>query len=299
MKNMIFAPVAVCLVAWSYAPALAIADASPPKGQLQLSLLHNTVTLGEPIVLKYRITDFGNGQLDAYMGKGKRGWLSMSLADASGATVQSIPDPIQAKGGIYEDGISVKSGSFSEGYVVVSQKFQPTHPGRYRLRLSSHLNYSWDDTPGENVTNDEKFILPFTVATRDQQKLLAVAESLRQTVLHNNTDGDKLATEELFSMHDPVCLPVWRELALDPALDPWRALYAARQLADVGSISANDILAEMQTVAPERWSLTGASPQDELERMQRNSSTGAKRHISGLLEDAGASPGHPPIGSAN
>lgn len=299
MKHTIFASATICAVIWSCAPRPAFANA-PQPGVLQASLANSTISLGEPLMLKYQITNLEDRRVDVYMGRDKRDWLSMSLVDASGHLVQAIPDAVPVKGGLHTDGIVVDASGYDGDYVVISQKFQIPHPGQYRLTLASHLTYTWDDAHEEKSTDDQQFSLPVTVTARDPKRLRTIAEGLRHSVLQDkDVARHQLATQALFSMRDAECLPVWRELATDPSLDPWRALDVVRQLADNGSVKASDILAEMQMIAPERWSQTGSSPLDALERMQRNAAPDVKQHIAQVLADAGVSLNHAPLGSAN
>ena len=287
-----------CMASCSFTSQPAAADAPRPP-QLQFTLVQPTTGLGEPLIIKYQFTNLEQRRVNIFMGKDEDPWLNMKMSDATGHPVPDIPDPKPTKGGIYTSGTAVDADGQTKGYIVVSRKFQPTMPGQYRLSLLTHLVDSWDDTPGENTTDDQSFSLLITVTARNPQKLLAVAEGLRQTVIHNNVGGDKLATKELFSMRDPVCLPVWRELALDPTLDPWRATDVMDALAKVGSTSAADLLVEMQSVAPERWTQTGYPPLDALESMKYDAAPNLKKHINQLLVDHGFETDQPIRGSAN
>jgi|GEM_PF-2096661 len=130
--------------------------------------------------------------------------------------------------------------------------------------------------------------------------LHTVAESLRQTILHDPKVANyQFATKALFSMRSPDVLPVWRELATDPSFDAWKSMDVARELAQVSSISAADLLEKMQDIAPERWSQTGCSPLEALEKMKQNASPNIAQHVNQLLTRRGFDPDHPPVGSAN
>ena len=91
-------------------------------------------------------------------------------------------------------------------------------------------------------------------------------------------------------MRDPDCLPVWRELATDPKLDAFRATEVINELEKVNSISACDVLAEMQPIAPERWSQTGTAPLNVLASMWLTSTPEFKQHINQLMVKAGQPP---------
>lgn len=287
MKHPLLALAAIWVLVWSYIPKPALADA-PQPGILSITLIENTVSLGEPLVLKYQIINVENKPINIYMGKRDQGWLRMSLNDASDHPAQELPNSTSRRASIYTEGATLDATSNHVGYVVVSQKFQPPHIGQYRLNLSTHLTYSWKDGTSERYTEDQSFVLPVTVTARDPQRLHTVAEGLSQTVLHaRDISQYQKAAEALFSMRDPDCLPVWRELATDPSLDPWRAMDVVRQLENVGSIAAVDVLAEMEPIAPERWARTGNSPVSTLQSMWSAASPEVKQHINERLQAAG------------
>ncbi len=299
MKHPTLALLALCITSCTFASHTASAEAPRPT-LLEFTLAERNIGLGEPIVVKYKFTSLENRRMNIYMGKMEDAWLTMKLSDASGRLVQSLPNAKPPRGGIFTDGTAVEPDGQKEGYIVVSRRFQPTAPGQYRLSLSTHLTYTRDDDSGENSVDNQNFSLPITITNKDINHLHAVAESLRQTVLHDPKVANyQFATKALFSMHDPDVLPVWRELAADPSLDPWKALDVARALVQVGSANAADLLAQMQGVAPERWSQTGYSPLDALESMRQGTNPELDQHINQILTSKGIELKHIPVGSAN
>jgi len=290
MKHQFLTLLTICIAAWNYIPRPASADA-PQPGSLQFAFTSNTVSLGEPLVLKYRITNSESRGVKVYMGKDERGWLSMSLKDASGHPMQAIPDPEAIRSGIHSSGVTLDQNGYHVGYVVVSQKFQPTQIGQYRLNLTSHLTYLWADGSDERYTEDQNYSLPVTVTARDPQRLHTVAEGLRWAVLNDKDVSQyRSAIKALLSMRGPECLSVWRELATDPNLDAFRAADVIHELANVQSVSASDILAAMQPIAPERWSQMGTAPLDVLQWMWHPATPAVKQHINQLLKEAGVPP---------
>ena len=290
MKNLAFAATMFCVLSASTVPRQALADA-PLPGQMQVFFANNSVTLGEPLLLKYRITNVESHPITAYMGREERSWTTMTLVDASGQLVSPVSVPPPVRNGIYTDGIGIGANGVGEGSLVVSRQFQPTHPGVYRLKLSTHLVYSWDDesrvpTADDQIVQDKTFVVPLTILPRDPKKLLAVAQNLRQEAVGDkNAANRQPALQMLFTMRDAVCLPVWRALATDPSLDASRAMEVASYLGDVETTSAADVLAAMQTVKPERWSQVGRSPQDSMQRMQMFAAPEVKQHLAQLLPE--------------
>lgn len=292
MINRLLVPAAICTLMCSFILLPVVAEA-PQPGVFQIALMSNTVSIGEPLILKYKITNTDLRRVAVNVADDQRGWLKMTLCDVSGHSLQALPDPLPVSRHPAA-GIEVDPNSQYTGYVIASQKFQPTHPGSYQLRLSAHLTYSTD---GGQSVSDQTFSFPVTVTTRDSQQLRSTAEGLRQTVLHDQ--HYRPAIKALFAMRDPDCLSVWRELATDPNLDAFRATEVINELTKVNSISASDILAEMQTISSERWARTGLDPLNALEGMRRNANPELRQHINQLLVAAGVDLNHVPYGSVN
>ena len=295
MKHSL-ASLAICITTWGCASAPAIAD-TPQSGTLELTLTQSTVTVGEPLILKYRVSNPENQRIHVAIDNDVSKWLTIRLDDASGHPVkgtQTVSKATPVSRNLAADGVPVGPKGYHEGFLILSPSYQPTQPGRYQLDLSAHLvsTWGWHDmvsNTSENAEAQQDYSLPLTVTARDPERLGTIAERLRQTVLGTrNIDQYRLANKALFSMHDPACLPVWQALATDANLDPWKAVDVMEQLQEVGSVSACDILAAMQPIAPERWSRTGTAPFEVLQRIWRPATPEVKRHINQLLKEAGA-----------
>jgi len=292
MINKLLVTVALCTLLCSFVSLPAVAD-DPQPGVFQIALTSNIISMGEPLILKYKVTNTDPKRVTVNVDDDQRGWLTMTLIDASGHPLQAMPDSPPASRHPAA-GIEIDPNSQYTGYVIASQKFQPTHAGIYRLNLSAHLTYSSDE--GQSVFGQD-FSFLVTVPAKDPQRLHVAAENLRQIVLHGNEY--RWAVKALFSMHDPDCFPVWRELATDPMLTAFRATDVIHELVNIGSLNAGNLLAEMQPVAPERWTRTGLDPLNALENMRRNASPEIKQHINQLLVAAGVDLDHVPYGSVN
>ncbi len=291
MKHL-FALLVICISTWGCASAPVLADA-PQPGTLDIALTKGTVTVGEPLILKYRVFNPENQRVLVSIDNDLPRWLTIRMNDASGHPVRGALTGSEAAPPLRSyviTGVPVGPQGQHEDFLVLSPSFQPTQPGRYHLDLTAHLTYTWGmrNVQAGDSQSEQSYSLPLTVTARDPQRLRAVAEGLRQNVLGtNNRDQYRLANKALFAMRDPACLPVWRKLAADAKLDPWKAVDVMSQLQDVGSISACDILAEMQPIAPERWSQTGTAPFEVLQGMWRPATPEVKQHINQLLAEAG------------
>ena len=136
MKHSFLALLALCITSGNLVkPALA---ENPRPTLLEFTLAKTNIGLGEPIVVKYKFTNLENRRVNIYMGKTESSWLNMKLSDASGHSIQSVPEAKPTRGGIFTDGTAVEPNGQEEGYIVVSSKFQPNAPGQYRLSLSTH-----------------------------------------------------------------------------------------------------------------------------------------------------------------
>ncbi len=301
MKHQLFGAVAICIAASSAPLPSASADA-PQPALLQIAPTSSKISLGEPLILKYKITNPESRRVSVSLDPDERRWLSMKMFDASGHSVPALPAPPPSLRHRPTAGAGLDPNGHQENYVVVSQVFQPTQPGQYRLDLSTHLTYSWEDgdEADERSTDNQHCTFVVTVTAKDPERLHSVAEGFRQTALHEvSASKYQTAIKALFSMHDPECLPVWREIADDPALDPWRATDVMHQLAKASSTTASDILAEMQPIAPERWARTGTSPLDTLAGMRMTANPQVKQHIDQLFTEAGFPAHEGPATSAN
>ncbi len=303
MRQLISAIVTMCAMARLLSPLPAFA-ASPQPGILQMTLASKTVSLGEPIILVYKVTNTENRKIGSNINDNPRRWLSISLIDQFGHSLTATPAaaqmPLHSGLAHSQESVIDANGSSTNsvtGSIVVSRTLQPMYPGQYRIRLSAHQRYYWDEAPGEPIAVDQDFLLPITVTAKDTQRLHAAAEKFRQAVLHDT--NYQLALKALFSMHASDSQSVWQELATDPSLDAFRATEVINELTQVNSISASNILAEMQPVAPERWLRTGLDPLNALEGMRRNAGPTLTQHINQLLVAAGVKLDHVPYGSVN
>lgn len=282
MINKLLAIATICAM---YTLHLLPAVASNPQlGVLQIAPASSSLSLGEPLILKYTVTNTDISTVAVNVSDDPQGWLTMTLTDASGRSLPPVLDSLLVSRHPAA-GVEIDPKSEYTGYIIVSQKFQPTQPGNYRLSLSAHLRYSSEE--GQTRTN-KNYSFPLTITEKDPQRLLATAEGLRQTVLK---DKDyRPAVKALFSMRDPSCLPVWQELATDPDLDAFRAVEVIKELSRISSLPAIDILAKMQPIAPERWLKTGTTPLNVIASLWPGATPAFKQYINQLLTKAGVSP---------
>lgn len=129
MINKLLDTAAICALLCSFVLLPAVAD-NPQPGVFKIALTSNSISMGEPLILNYKVTNTDPKRLAVNVSDNPRGWLTMTLADASGHPLQSVPDALPASR--HPDaGIEISPDSQYTGYVIVSQRFQPTHPGSF------------------------------------------------------------------------------------------------------------------------------------------------------------------------
>ena len=296
MNYQIIALVLASGALWGYIPAQS--QANTPQGDgLQIAPMNSKITLGEPLILKYTVTNSESQTMSANIDEDAPKWLNASIVDAAGHVVRFVADTDAIR---RHGGVSISPHGSYHGYFVIGRKLEPTHSGQYTLNISVHMISSWPDDVNENFVNDQNHSFPITVTAKDPKRLQATAEVLRQNILHDKNVGEvKAAVKALFSLPQPECQSIWRELAVDPSLDAFVATDVINQLAAIQNVTTSDILADMDAVAPERWSRTGTSPSSALLVMRQTANPELKQHINALIAGADAPADNRHLGEVN
>jgi len=273
-----------------------------PELQVQMSLNSNsTFSLGEPIVLKYKILNTSIDRAETYTGTDQKGWITETLSDAQGHVV-----PIEAthlwhqSGGAHMDSVSVSPSASATGYVVFDPWATVQAAGKYKFSVHTRLPYAlgaqaeevardrYEDT-GDVAVGDFTFSL--VVTPRASQSLKRAAEILKRNVqdakLH---DWSSAFVEALFSMPEADVSSVWQELISDPSTSAFVLGLAAEQLARLHSITAADLVAQMRWGAA-RPLKAGETPLGavELDRMFQFGDAELRKHIDSLYAAHGES----------
>lgn len=233
-------------------------QAETPPIRVEVSLANSTLSQGEPIVLRYKFVGTEAEEVHLYMGRDKKEWLSLTLADAQGDNAPAIPDLRIRQGGIRPSGtLGASATSHAVEYVIATRMVCPLHPGDYRLSALARLPYAmksqragvmpnlWEQTYGTVLTREDIFAL--TITPLDPDRLRAVAQQLAATAAQ---DSDRVrgtvALQALFSMPGKYVFSVWQEVTRseDPnLLDRWGVI--SDELARVQSVETANILSEM------------------------------------------------------
>ena len=214
------------------------------------------ITLGEPVLVHYDVTNISGQTMALQMGLRGTDWYTITLRDAQGHGVPAVPirlpespsGAFSTQDGFYHNGVG------TSGYIPVSKIIAIPRSGNYTLTIHVNLAYAltgasesgWSETwtakSGLRVTRDITF--PILVTQADDVRLRAKAEALRKAVNSPATEG-KLCQADmavLFSMPEAQASPVWRELALKPNVSND---LVAGELEDLHSKVGVDLLAEM------------------------------------------------------
>lgn len=261
-------------------------DSSAEPLSIQASLLTPTqITLGEPILVRYKITNNYGQRVAAHLGIYGTDWYTLTMRDAHGAAVPTISDPRpkNPQGSHPSQDGFFHVGQTSTGYIPVTKRLSIQHPGQYALTIHVGLRYAVDDTSVEGasrslaatsgLTQTQDITFPISVASEDPIRLRATADSLRRaTLTEQNGLLARAEVETLFSMPEAQAAASWRSLALKPNTNTGLAV---SELAELRSAIGVDILAEMLNNPALQYS----SISDSINRLYNAGTPALREHI--------------------
>ena len=242
----------------------ASAQAQTPGTDLQPSMTLMTsqsITQGEPIILKYSVTNTSDAMRYIGMKEDCSNWLSLKLTNAAGHTIIGHPvsnpnrmDPDRSfalNANAFSTPGSINEHSTLPGYVVANQWFPTLAPGKYTLAAHVHLFYRVVSTslPEEGEVAEQDSTFPLVVTTADSVRLQSAAQDLEKTVLKVGPGEPimkrNMLIQALFSMPSAQATPSWQDLIADPASTSWMLLEAVDNLTCLRSAAATDVLMGM------------------------------------------------------
>lgn len=253
---------AVCAAITALIGASAQAQAPGADLKTDVSLVTSpTLTQGEPIVLKYGVTNVSGSERYIGMKEDSSNWLSLSLVDAAGHTVIGHPVPTARQKdfdsdfgslmGVFSTPGLITTHSTLEGYVVASQWFPVPAPGKYTLAVHVHLFYRVvpASTPADGEVDEQDFNFPLIVTKADSTRLQSTAQNLEKAVLQvgplEPIAKRNMLIGALFSMPSAQASPSWQALLSDPSSSSWVLSEAVENLVRLKSPAAPDILMGM------------------------------------------------------
>ena len=262
-----------------------------------------TVSLGEPILLKYVVNNTGGQKANVFTEDSKQNSLiTERFTDTAGKTlvpsVNPIP-PYRSPNTLFIfDGPNLEgmnAGTSRSWETVANAYVTFPHPGRYVLRVhvQNPVVFGDDDqAPRHLLSGDHVF--PLTVVQANPTALRATAERLRQSVL-STTDLNARATliKALFSMPEASASTSWQTLVEEPRLDGYALNQIGTALARIHTARAADILMEM-VWEPVQTPLACAEAMSgqHLDAMYDTGDAELKKHIEGLRAKHGLEASH-------
>ena len=223
---------------------------------LNLSLIRDTVVLGEPIILRYDIMVGGDGEgLWVYLGQEQSAWAGLSLVDEARQPAPERPDPRKPQGGLQPTTeVRVAPGQTYRASLVVTQWLTVPHVGRYELHIKARLPYVlgeraegfpprlWHQTTKTVFVQKQSFTI--TVTEPEEDRLRQIAEGLRHDAMTRPDHDQRIAAlRALVAMPERYALASWETLANERGFRDKEDLM--RELAHVMTPAAADLLAQM------------------------------------------------------
>lgn len=264
----------------------------------------STVSLGEPVLLKYVVNNTGAQKASVFTEDGKQNSLiTERFTDAAGKMLVPSVNPIPPRRVI--NGIISSSGliNLTDLEANTSRRWETVagayvtfpSPGRYVLRVHVQDPYvigDDDQGPRQLLTGDYAF--PLNVVEAKPATLRATAERLRSSVL-TTTDVNVRAmlVKALFSMPEDTASASWQALVEEPRLDGSSLSQIGTALARIHTIRATDILAEMiWEPAQPRDVLNQALPGRDLMDVYDTGDAALRTHIEELHKQRGVGMAH-------
>lgn len=274
-------------------PAYADNDSVGPFN-IQASLITPThITLGEPILVRYQIANDSGQRVAAHLGNYGTDWYTLTMRDAQGVAVATIPDPRPAHP---QGAHSTQNGFFHDGqtstdYIPVTKQLSIQHTGQYTLTIHVNLPYAVDDTSVEGASDalatasgliqTQDITIPILVTDADPIRLQATAENLRKASIDGQNGQLALANmDALFSMPEAQAAASWRALAFTPSMFTDAV---ASELAELHSAIGVDILAEMSAIP----GLNCTPISDRLNKLYNAGTPALREHIKAIVRQHG------------
>ena len=218
----------------------------------------STITIGEPLVLRYKITNVSaNLGVACPVAVEKEDWYSLDLKDANGVSVAKSKktETRNLRGFRSENFTTLPQAGSDQDYLVASQLFAIRHAGKYLLTVRVHALCAPVDDTEQNLLSVKQAIKangsPYTatytfavnVSDLSPTRLQSVATSIVQK-LSTETDGKetKYLLNALFSMPEAYCLLEWQAVVNKPGMN---AALIATKLENIGSVQASNLLFQM------------------------------------------------------
>ena len=220
-------------------------EAGPAPLKVEMAAASKTVSVGEPLVVNYNITNNSRQALTVLLGVRKSDWYSLSSpsqADAREFSLNQYTEEVQGFHALPMQRIS--SAGLLSGSLVLKQVGDKLKPGQHSVSLNADIPYTTAN--GEQGELQQSYPLTFTVVAASPSHLQDVARSLQRTVLANKTlEDSRVAISALMALPEAEAMPALSALASDPNLALRSRKELVEQLSVLASPKAVSLLAEM------------------------------------------------------
>jgi len=256
----------------------------------------STICVGEPILLKYVVTNSSElpatvsskrdkyDQEDKYDTLGTESFTEVGdkplVPSASLLVPHHTSDTLKLM-----DGVDLTGNSSRSWEVLANAGITFPHAGSYILRVHVERPYvSGSREQGERFVLSGDYAFPLKVVAANPAYLHSMAEHLRGRILKTpEIEARATLIQALFSMPEASAASSWQALVEEPKLDGTALNEITTSLADLQTIKAVDLLAEIiwNPVQPSA-SLDEAMPSQRLDEMYDASDPTVKKHIDDL-----------------
>lgn len=261
--NFVCAVIIAASVLWAGTKVCrAEASASEPFAAQVTLATNSTISLGEPIVLHYKVSNNSTtDQISFDSGPSQKGWYRLSITSAAGqqmtaALSQPSLDETSPQGLHQASEISLLPGGIIEGDIVATQAFAVTQPGDYVITLRLPVTYfleprgAWypKGRPADQVpmTFTQAYHFALKIVPEDPKRLQATAETLSRELQDVKYVGQsKALLAALSSLPEDAAMPSWQALILDPATPSAVLSNAVELLGGLRSPGAADLLGQV------------------------------------------------------
>ena len=287
------AAVTISLLGVVGVPAFADDSAAGPFSVQASLVTPKQISLGEPILIRYKIANASPQKVLTHLGVYGTEWYTLTMSDSHGIAVSLIPDlrPTNPQGDHSSKSGFFRGGASDVDYIPVTKRLFIRQPGRYILTMHITLPYVMNDalmegTPealavASELTQTQDITFPILVTPTDPKHLRDTAEALRKAAL-NPLDGQlgRADMAALFSMPEAQAAASWKELAVKPSMS---SDFVASELEDLHSSTGVDILVQMLDTP----GLTCTPVKDRINRIYNAGTPVLREHIKTLARQRG------------
>lgn len=212
----------------------------------------STVALGEPLLVKYNVTNSSEQPASVFTKEANgEPLITETFTEVGGKALVPTVSRVFLYKGVNAlhlwNGLSIPGDTSQSWQELANAKISFPHAGSYVLRVHVQMPYVVGDiVRGEHYILSSNYVFPLKVILVKPSELHVTAERLRVSIL--NTTDVKMKTiliEALLSMPEVSAATSWQSLIENPKLDGATLDEIASALADHQTLKSADLLAEM------------------------------------------------------